>query len=132
MKERPKKTIFPESKQKQLREKVQKYVLKMLLPDSAINKIILFGSLVKGNFGRYEKSFKGRDLSDIDVLLFVEESFEIPKNWKQQYTLDLYDIYDAGDFENILVQIMVCKKSSYTNKEHQQRAEPWGVPLLLK
>ena len=132
MKERPPKTILSKSEQKKIFEKVKKFVLKDLLPNPKINKIILFGSLIKETFGRYEKPFKGRIYSDVDVLLLVENSFEVPNTWKKHFMGKIYQVYNRTKLDNeILIQYIVCKKEFYQNKKYQNIAEKWGVPLLL-
>lgn len=132
MKERPGKTILPKSEQSKILKKTKSFVLKDLLPNEKINKIILFGSMAKGTFGRYEKSYKNRTYSDIDILLLVEDDFKVPKKWKPHYQGKLYNMYNIRRLHNrFLVQYMVCRKASYKNKKHQIEAEKWGVPLLL-
>jgi len=132
MKERPRKTIFSKSEQKKIFEKVKNFVLNDLLPNPKINKIIMFGSLVKGTFGKYEKPFKHRMYSDIDILLLVENNFRVPKKWKLHISCKLYKVFNITKLDRkILIQYMVCRKKSYTNKKHQKEAEKWGAPLLL-
>jgi len=132
MKERPKKTIFSRSKQREMLKRAKDFVLSDLLPDPKINKIILFGSVVEGKFGEYEKPFKNRKYSDVDVLLFVEEDFEVPREWEKHLHCDMYDVYNAHWMDGeILVQYMVCRESQYQNEEYQKESEKWGVPLSL-
>ncbi len=132
MKERPRKAILSKIEQNKILKQVRDFVLKDLLPDKRINKILLFGSLAKGAFGRYESAYKSRTYSDIDILLFVDDEFKIPKKWKSHFECKLYDVYNVRKLKNkILIQYMVCRKRSYQNKGHQKEAEKWGVPLLL-
>lgn len=45
---------------------------------------------------------------------------------------NLYNVYNVGRLGGkVLVQYMVCRKSSYQNRANQREAENWGVPLLL-
>ena len=60
-------------------EKAREFAIGNLLPNPKINKIMLFGSLAKGTFGKYEKPFHGRKYSDVDVLLFVKDDYKIPR-----------------------------------------------------
>lgn len=131
MKERPRKTILSKTEQNKILGQVKDFVLKDLLPDKKINRILLFGSLAKGTFGRYESAYKSRTYSDIDILLFVDDDFKVHKKWKSHFECRLYNVYNIRKLENkILIQYMVCRKSSYQNKEHQKEADNWGVPLL--
>ncbi len=132
MKERPRKTIFSKPDQKKIFEEIKNFVLNDLLPNPKINKIIMFGSLVKGIFGKYDKPFKHRMYSDVDILLLVENNFIIPKKWKLHFSCELYDVFNIAKLgKKFLIQYMVCKKKSYQNKKHQKEAEKWGIPLLL-
>jgi len=132
MKGRPKKTILSKSEQKKIFEKAKKFVLNDLLSSPKINKILMFGSLAKGTFGKYEKPFKNRMYSDVDILIFVENDFKIPKKWKPYFSCELYDVFYRIKLDKrILIQYMVSRKNVYQNKKHQKEAEKWGVPLLL-
>ncbi len=132
-KERPRKIIFSKTEQKKIFEKAKDFILKDLLPNKKISKVLMMGSLVKGTFGKYEKPFKNRIYSDIDVLLMVEDDFSIPKKWRFHFSCKLYDVFDIDKFDKkISVQYIVCRKSSYQNKKNQKEAEKWGVPLLLR
>jgi|SRR3989338_5080090 len=136
MKERPKKTIFSKNEQKKIFRKMKSFVLKDLLPNPKINKIIIFGSMAKGTLGKYEASHKSRKVSrfysDIDILLMVEDNFEIHKKWKPHFSCQSYDVFNIIKMDKkIPIQYMVCRKSKYGKKKHQKSAEIWGVPLLL-
>lgn len=133
MKERPGKTVLPAPEQKRIFERAKRYVLEDLLPNPKIDKIALFGSLAKGTFGKYEKPYKGRSYSDIDVLLLVEDDFKPPKEWELHFSCKMYDVFNITRLDDeILLQYMVSRRSSYQNREHQQESEKWGVPLLLE
>ena len=90
MEKRPRKTIFSKSEQRKIFEKAKNFVLNDLLPNSKINKILMFGSLVEGTFGKYEKPFKNRIFSDVDILIFVEDNFKIPSNWISYVNIATY------------------------------------------
>ena len=108
MKERPKKIVLSKSEQKKIFEKVKKFVLKDLLPNPKINKILMFGSLVKGTFGKYEKPFKKRIYSDVDILLFVEDDFKVPKHWKEHFIGKIFQVYNRIKLDKkILIQYLV-------------------------
>jgi predicted nucleotidyltransferase len=94
MEERPRKNFFSKSEKRKIFKKAKKFVLKDLLPNSKINRIIIFGSLVRGTFGKYEKPFKHRLYSDVDFLILVENDFKIPKKWKPYFSCKLYDVFN--------------------------------------
>lgn len=136
---RPEKEVFPEEKQRKLKKKAKKYVKEELFPDSRINKIILFGSLAKEEFGKYKEKYKDRIYSDIDFLLLVENDFKVLEDWKihfegdSDFKGDLYKVYNNGKLnERYLIQYMVCRRKSYTESENREVAEKWGVPLKLE
>lgn len=131
-KERPKKTIFSEEEQLIILEKAKEFVLDDLLPDENINKLLIFGSLAKKSFGVYEKEWKHGLYSDIDILLLVEDNFEIPKGWEKWHIGDDFGVYVKGWLlDKYMIQYMVWKKKEYSDREKQISAEPWGVPLML-
>lgn len=76
---RPKKTPLPASEQTTLRDKAIKKIKELFLPDKKILKIILIGSSVKNDFGKYEPpGFRGSLYSDFDFIFFVKDDYEIP------------------------------------------------------
>ena len=132
LKERPKKTIFPKQVQKAYLKKAKTFILKDLLPNNNINKIIIFGSITKGTFGRYEKLYKGRTYSDVDILLLVNNNFKTPKTWKKHFLGNLYKVYNRIRLERkITIQYLVSKEKIYKNLKNKKEAEIHGVPLLL-
>ena len=58
------------------------------LPDTNIYLARMFGSLVKGTFGKYQGKWKGREFSDVDVLFVVKDGFNAPKSWKIHFKRD--------------------------------------------
>jgi predicted nucleotidyltransferase len=132
MKERPKRKPFSMELQRGIIKRVREFVLKDLLPNPDINRIILFGSLARGEFGRYEGPFQGRIYSDIDILLLVEDDFEPRRGWELHFEGRMYNVYNTGKLDGFLVQYMVCRRSVYEDPDCQREAEDWGVPLLLR
>ena len=136
---RPEKEVFSIERQEEIKKEVVEFVNENLVPHPKINKIILFGSLAKGEFGKYKEEYKNRIYSDIDLLLLVENDYKVPGDWKIHFEGnpdlegDLYKAYFGEKLENkFLVQYMVCRKKSYTNSENKEVAEKWGVPLKLE
>jgi len=132
-KDRPRKKILPKQEQRTILKKAEKFILKDLLPNMKINKILLFGSVAKGTFGRYEKKWKHGLYSDIDALILAENDYRIPKTWKHWYRNKNFTVYTHGRMDRMyLVQYMVWKRKKYENKKNQVDAEKWGIPLMLK
>ena len=132
MKERPEREAFPKDLQKRIIKKAKEYVLSDLIPNHKINKILLFGSLAKGEFGKYKGSFRGRIFSDINILIFAEDDFSVPKQWRINYRGAIYNVYNIGKLDGFLIQYTVCTRSSYENEENQKEAEEWGIPISYK
>lgn len=133
MKDRPKRTALPKGEQEEILRNLIQYTENNLLPNSKINKIVLFGSLAEGTFGEYEKEWKHGLYSDIDIALFVEDGFEIQKTWHEHFKCKMYTVYNILKLDGKhLIQYLVARKSAYTNPKFQKEAEKWGVPLLLE
>lgn len=137
--ERPEKEVFPSERQEEIKEEVKEFVNENLIPHLKINKIVLFGSLAKGEFGKYEEKYQDRIYSDVDLLLMVENDFKVPEDWeihfegRPELEGDLYKAYFGEKLEDkFLLQYMVCRKKSYTSPKNKEIAEGWGVPLKLE
>lgn len=134
MRERPKKTIFPKSKQKTILKEVQKFISENL-PPSKIYQKKLFGSLAKGTFGKYEKPWKNRTFSDVDVLFVVEDNFKPPKKWKLHFKPEdgLMRVYEIATISiedvKVDVQYIIFPKTYASLKKTKDFAEKWGIPL---
>jgi len=130
---RPRKNVFPIKIQNEIHKRAKEFVLKDLLPNPKINRMIIIGSSVKKKFGKYEKQFKNRIYSDIDVIVFVEDSFKPSKKWKKHFFCKLYNVYEIKRLEKkYLIHYAFTKKSIYTKKKYQKEAEKYGIALALK
>lgn len=78
---KPRKTIYPTAKQDKIRNKIER-LAKKIGKQHPVEKIYLFGSLLEGKFGKYEKPFGNRKRkgSDIDLLIITKKDFK--PNWK--------------------------------------------------
>ncbi len=132
-KERPNKIFFSISEQNKLIEKTKEYVLRNFSPFQKIDKIILFGSLAKGTFGKYEKEWKHGFYSDIDLLLLVENDYNIPEKWKVWFKHNKFTVFTCGKIDHkYLIQYMVWKRKQYEIIQNQIDVEKWGIPLLME
>jgi predicted nucleotidyltransferase len=136
MPEQPEKRPLPLKKQEEIREKATSFVVHSLLPNKKISKIFLFGSLARREFGKYEKPFRGRSYSDIDIMVITNDGFKPNKKWKVWLNGKYYDIYNVTylDFEledKVLLQYAVVKDRTLGIEEARKEGEKWGVPLLL-
>lgn len=137
--QRPQKEIFSQQRQEKILRRAVEFVKRDLLPHPNSNKLILFGSLARGDFGRYREEYKERIYSDIDILLLVDNEFEVPDSWELQFggdpelKSDLYRVYNYKKVDDkFLVQYMVCRQLSYQQEKNREVAEDWGIPLKLE
>lgn len=131
--ERPKKTVYSRKEQGMILAKAREFVLQDLLPDSDINKILIFGSLAKGTFGEYERSWRHGKFSDIDVLILADDNFRPPKEWKVWTGHEKFKVYTHGRLDNkYLIQYMVWKEKQYSDETNKREVEKWGIPLKKK
>lgn len=132
MRGRPVKIILPKPVQERIMRTARHLILDELLPNPKISKIVLFGSVVRGALGEYEKRYKGRRYSDVDVLVMVDDDFTVPDDWKVHFQNEMYDVYNNGILDRkFIVQYMICRRDCYEDEEKRKEAERWGVPLML-
>jgi hypothetical protein len=80
----PSKKIFTKGQQRLVLKEVKKYVCANL-PKTKIYMKRIFGSLATGKFGKYERKFKRRYYSDVDILFVVSDNFKSSKKWKLEF-----------------------------------------------
>ncbi len=80
----PKKIIYPKKKQKEILAKVKK-ILKPFTKKNSVVKILIFGSLVRMELGKYPKKKYGSFYSDIDVNIVVDGKIRMPSSFKLDY-----------------------------------------------
>lgn len=83
---KPKKNPYSIQHQKKILEKVKKILKKEFDKNEDIEEILVFGSLVDGTFGRYERPTSNkRKGSDIDVFVIVDNDFECDWELVQEF-----------------------------------------------
>ncbi|MBT3298273.1 hypothetical protein HN385_05080 [archaeon] len=138
-KERPPKNIFPIEKQMLVLGQIKNYIYHNLPPNTKFHRKRIFGSLAKGTFGKYERKWKGRKFSDVDVLFVVDDNFRPPPKWKVHFKAEtkVWVVYDvdvvpiATEDETVFVdvQYIILTKTFASKPETIARAEEWGIPL---
>ena len=138
-KDRPVKTIFKAKKQKTILKEVRKFIYNNLPKNTKLHKKRLFGSLAKGSFGKYEKKWKNREYSDVDVLFVVDDTFIPPSSWKVHFTAEekVWVVYNVAiikvknndEIIPIDLQYIVLTKTFANEPTNIARAESWGIPL---
>lgn len=77
----PRKKLYPITEQSRIKKQLVNILKQEFNTNKNITEIILYGSLVNGTFGIYEKpTTNGRIASDIDILLIVNRNYKT--NWK--------------------------------------------------
>ena len=126
-KARPKKAIFSLTEQARLRSLAVQRLKDLLLPDDSILGIVLIGSSVKGEFGKYDPpGFRGSMYSDFDFIIFVKDDYEVPS--------DLIPEPDGKPFKeselNLAYRIRNFVENKYDAEIFFVRESTVGDPLL--
>ncbi len=95
--------IYPA--QSRVKKKIISHLKKNILSHPCIKRAYLLGSLEDGNFGKYtspkeDRSGNKRLGSDIDLLIFADELFKLPSDWKEGIP-DIFDRYSAPALNGI-------------------------------
>ena len=125
------KEILPEAKQEEILNKVKEYTKNEFGNYPKVHSIVAIGSITNRQLGKYSKAKRGRLYSDIDLLIFVDNDFEIPKTWKFHLQSDYYTVYNIIEIGKILLPYWICRKSDYTDLAKQKIVEQRGVPFKL-
>ncbi|MFC1697562.1 hypothetical protein ACFL1H_04475 [Nanoarchaeota archaeon] len=136
---RPKKEVFPIKTQKLILKHVKRYVKKRLPPKTKSYIRRLFGSIVKHNFGRYEKPWKNRIYSHINVLFVVDDDFQKPNYWHVHFIPkgNTWTSYKVGHIElklngkdiRVDIEYVIVKLTKSKEKKVITYAESMGIPL---
>ena len=98
---KPKKMYYKD--QKEIFKEFLKFIEPFFQKYKEIKEVYLWGSLVDGTFGLYEKEYREQTGSDVDLVIFLEKNSDIPKGWKNlnapQSWFDLYKDREFRKFE---------------------------------
>jgi alkaline phosphatase len=79
--DKPIKYVYPN--QKKLLDQFSKFIIPYLKKYPFFKRVWVWGSLARGNFGIYEELYHKQDGSDIDLLVEVDEAYEIPPEFRE-------------------------------------------------
>lgn len=115
--------------QSEIRREAEDRIKEKLLPDEDLYEIRLFGSLVEGDFGRYEEPHEGQHYSDIDVILEARKGFNVPEDWEIECSCEgrPYQVY-VSEVNGFRTEFYIYR-SSQASSEEIEEAEKLGVPL---
>jgi predicted nucleotidyltransferase len=127
--EKPEKRVLHPWVQSEIRREAEDRIKEKLLPDEDLKEIRLFGSLVEGEFGRYEEPHEGQHYSDIDVILEARKGFNVPEDWELEYSCEgrPYQIY-VSEVNGFKTEFYIYG-SSQASSEEIEEAGRQGVPL---
>jgi len=138
LKSRPKKTSFKLDIQRSLNDKAIKRIKQKFLPDDKIIKIIMIGASVKKTFGKYEPpGFRGSLYSDFDFIIFVEDTYVIPKwlnrepSGKPFPKKELNLAYRNKKFidDKYDVEVFFIRRKNMKDPKIQKWGEEAGIPM---
>jgi len=140
-KNRPQKKPFTKKTQFKIKKEAIKKIKTKFLPNKKIIKIILIGSILKNKFGKYEApGFRGSQYSDIDIIIFVENNYKIPKWLKKEPRGKPFPIkklnlaYRNKNFieKKYDLETFFIRESNMNNKKIQKQGEKAGIPMISK
>ena len=122
---KPRKKPYPLSHQTRILKKVEILLEKEFEKNQNIEEILIFGSILNGTFGIYEKPTRnGRLGSDIDVLIIVNNNFET--NWTLLGKYPGSNKYLLGSIEDKhWIQVLTYNPNKYDYKD----ALNMGMPI---
>lgn len=70
-----------------------------LVHQPCVNQAIVWASLAEHTFGVYKEQYQGKEGSDIDLVIIVDERYPVPKDWKfTKVRKSWFDLYQLGYF----------------------------------
>lgn len=77
-----------------------KFLESILSKCDSVKEAYVWASLAEGKFGIYDKPYRGQTGSDIDLVIIVDEPFNLPKDWKFTNVHESwFDLYKIGSFD---------------------------------
>jgi len=111
---KPIKYIYPN--QRELSDKFSKFILPYLKKHPFFRKVWIWGSLAKGNFGIYRGPYKNQDGSDIDLLVEVDESYDIQPEFRELKEWTLKRTYSRAFYSKIIFINKLSPSKSINHK----------------
>ncbi len=80
-------------------EKASAYLIELVSVQNCVQEAFVWASLAEKKFGFYPQAHNGRNCSDIDLVIVLDERFPIPKEWKFTHVKKpWFDLYHLGSF----------------------------------
>ncbi len=141
MDQKPTKKIYSRKEHSRILRESTDYIKRNLLPDSRVVRIMITGSLVKDDFGEYDKpldeeKYGYRQVSDIDCVAFVDDDYSPKLEWKlvarRPVGIDppFWEVYRIGLLEEKYpVECLFIKGSILGIPEAIEIGENKGIPM---
>lgn len=97
MSNKPDKILY--KSQRMVWKKAEKYLVNLVKPHKCVSEAVVWASLAEGQFGLYEEEYRGREGSDIDLVILIDEKHSLPNEWKfTAIEKSCFDLYRLGSF----------------------------------
>lgn len=90
---------IPYENQENIWENAKQFLTEIVSGKPAVQEALVWASLAEGKFGLYEQEHAGREGSDIDLVVILDENFKIPESWKfTNVEKSCFSLYIVGKF----------------------------------
>lgn len=97
MSNKPNKILY--ENQDEVWGKAKDFLIEKVKDEPCVQEALVWASLAEGKFGLYEEEYKGQEGSDIDLVIIVDESHPIPRDWSfTTIEKSCFDLYHLGKF----------------------------------
>ncbi len=97
MSDKPRKILY--ENQEAIWKNAKEFLTQIVTDKPVVQEALVWASLAEGKFGLYEHEYDGREGSDIDLVVILDEAFAIPKDWSfTTVKKSCFDLYHIGKF----------------------------------
>ena len=97
MSDKPRKILY--ENQEKIWDSAKQFLKEMVEDKPFVQEALVWASLAEGKFGLYEHEYDGREGSDIDLVVILDEKFQLPESWKfTTVKKSCFDLYHIGKF----------------------------------
>ena len=97
MGEKPDKVLY--ENQDEVWSEAKEFLVDLVSGEKGVKEAIVWASLAEGRFGLYEHEHRGREGSDVDLVVIINEEHPLPKTWSfTNVRKDVFDLYHIGKF----------------------------------
>lgn len=100
---KPVKYIYPN--QDLVKKKFVEFIIPFFEKYCFFKKVWIWGSLSRSEFGIYESNYNGKEASDIDLLVLVDRSCEIPVEFNEMKKWTETRTYSRAFFSNLIFEV---------------------------